>query len=175
MNSCMRNKGLITGDIRNRGNLELSKRFSCSVHQGTKVSSAEERDQVTSTPYRVRQESTILSPSKVGFLSALKRHSISSKSATLSPSRVSLLSTIRKLGIPRRPQYSPAEPLPQYNLKKSPQESWIILPSRFWKLKAYPRYDSGSLSPVDSGSLSPTEYIRLFPGFIQKVTPHQSL
>ena len=46
----MRNKGLITGDIRNRGNVELSKQSSCSVHQGTKVGSAEERNQDTFTP-----------------------------------------------------------------------------------------------------------------------------
>ena len=58
----MRNKELITGDIRNRGNKELSKRSSCSVHQGTKVSSTEECNQDTSTPRRVRQGSTVLFP-----------------------------------------------------------------------------------------------------------------
>ena len=50
MNICMRNEGLITDDIRNRGNKELSKRSSCSAHQGTKVGSTEERNQDTFTP-----------------------------------------------------------------------------------------------------------------------------
>ena len=102
-------QGIFFSHVRNRGNNELSKRSSCSVNQGTKVGSAEERNRVTSTPHRVRQDSTILSPSRVGFLSALERHNISSKSATLSPSRVNLLSALRKLGIPRKSQYSPAE------------------------------------------------------------------
>ena len=50
MNICIRNKGLITGNIRNRGNKELSKRSNCSVHQGTKVGSAEEHNQISQFP-----------------------------------------------------------------------------------------------------------------------------
>ena len=57
----MRNEGLIAGDIRNRGNNELSKGSSCSVHQGTKVSSAEEHNQDALIPQRVSQDSIILS------------------------------------------------------------------------------------------------------------------
>ena len=110
----------------------MSKRSSCSVHQGTKVSLAEECNPDTFTPRRVRQEPTILSPSRVGLPSApkrhnissksailspnrvglpstLKRHDISSKSATLSPGRANLLSALRKLGTPRRSQHSPAD------------------------------------------------------------------
>ena len=110
MNSCMRNKGLITGDIRNRGNLEVSKQSSCSVHQGTKVGSAEERNQVTSTPHRVRPRFNSTLPRKSWSpVSPEKAQYSPSKSAVLSPSRVSLLSALRKLGIPRRSQHSPAE------------------------------------------------------------------
>ena len=61
----MRNKGLITGDIRNRGNNELSKRSNCSVCQGTKVSSAEEYNQDALIPQRVSQQVNTLSPSRV--------------------------------------------------------------------------------------------------------------
>ena len=82
----MQNKGLITGDIRNRGNNELSKRSNCSVHQDTKVGSAEEHNQYILIPQRVSQQVN-----------------------ALSPSRVSLLSSLRKLGIPRKSQYSPVE------------------------------------------------------------------
>ena len=56
MNIYIRNKGLITGNIRNRGNNEWSKRSSCSIHQGTKVSLTEECNQVTLTPHRVRPD-----------------------------------------------------------------------------------------------------------------------
>ena len=91
------------------GNKNCPNCTRCSVHQGTKIGSAEEYDQDTSTPRRVRQDSTILSPSRVGLPSALKRHSIPSKSVILSPSRVRLLSALRKLGIPRKSQYSPEE------------------------------------------------------------------
>ena len=65
MNICIRNKGLITGNIRNRGNKEFSERSNCSVHQGTKVSSAEEHNQYISSPQRVSQQVHALSPSKV--------------------------------------------------------------------------------------------------------------
>ena len=59
MNIYMRDKGLITGDIRNGGNVELSEQSSCLFRQGTKVDSTEECDQVTSTPHKVRQDSNI--------------------------------------------------------------------------------------------------------------------
>ena len=52
---------------RNRGNSELSKRSNCSVHQGTKVSLAEERNQDILNPQRVSQQVNILSPSKVYY------------------------------------------------------------------------------------------------------------
>ena len=60
MNIFMRIKGLITDDIRNRDIKELSKRSSCSVNQGTKVSSDEEHNPDTSTPPRVRPISNTL-------------------------------------------------------------------------------------------------------------------
>ena len=60
MNICIRNKGLITGNIRNRGNNELSKQSNCYVHPGTKVSPAEECNQDTLIPQRVSQDSTTL-------------------------------------------------------------------------------------------------------------------
>ena len=47
MNICIQNKGLITGNIRNRGNKELSKQSNCSVLQGIKVGSVEEHNQYT--------------------------------------------------------------------------------------------------------------------------------
>ena len=50
----MRNKGLITGDIGNRGNNELSKQSSCFVYEDTKVGSAAECNRDTFTPRRVR-------------------------------------------------------------------------------------------------------------------------
>ena len=125
-----------------------------------KEDSAEECNQDTTTPHRVRQGSAILSSSRVGLQSALRRHSIPSKSATLSPSRVSLLSALRKLGTPIKSQHSPAEykdssanipgslnirlfPGGIQNIQwshspvqseKFPQESSINLPSRFRKL-----------------------------------------
>ena len=67
MNICMRNKGLITGNIRNRGNKELSKQSNCSVLQGTKVSSAEEHNQYILIPQRVNQQVNTLSPSKASI------------------------------------------------------------------------------------------------------------
>ena len=106
----MRNKGLIIDDIRNRGNKELSKRASCSVHQGTKVGSAEERNQVTSTPHRVRPDFSNTLPRKSWSpISPKKAQYSPSKSAILSPSRVNLLSALRKFGIPGRSKHSPAE------------------------------------------------------------------
>ena len=56
MNICIRNKGLITGNIRNRGNKELPKQSNCSVHQGTKVSSAEEHNQMAKFLFEKAQE-----------------------------------------------------------------------------------------------------------------------
>ena len=89
INICMRNEGLITGDIRNRGNDELSKRSSCFVHQGTKVRSAEERNQVTFTPHKVRPDFSNTLPRKSWSpLSPEKAHCSPSKSAIPSPSRV---------------------------------------------------------------------------------------
>ena len=47
MNICIRNKELITGDTRNKGNKELSKQSNCFVLQGTKVGSAGEHNQIS--------------------------------------------------------------------------------------------------------------------------------
>ena len=47
MNICIRNKGLITGNIRNRGNKELSKQSNCSVLEGIKGGSAKEHNQIS--------------------------------------------------------------------------------------------------------------------------------
>ena len=65
MNICIRNKGLITGNIRNRGNKELSKQSNCSILQGTKVGSAKEHDQYILIPQRVSQQSVHSSPRRV--------------------------------------------------------------------------------------------------------------
>ena len=78
MNICIRNKGLITGNIRNRGNKELSKQSNCSVLQSTKVGSAEEHTQYILIPQRVSQQVNALSPSKV-ILSALRKLGIPSR------------------------------------------------------------------------------------------------
>ena len=61
MNICIRNKGLITGNIRNRGNKELSKQSNCSILQGTKVGSAKEYNRRILIPQRVRQQVNTLS------------------------------------------------------------------------------------------------------------------
>ena len=98
MNICRRNKGLITGNIRNRGNKELSKRTNCSVRQGIKVGSAEEHNQYILIPQRVSQQVNALSRSKV------------------------IQSALRKLGIPRRSQHSPARYTDIPN--KHPRQSW---------------------------------------------------
>ena len=45
MNICIQNKGLITGNIRSKGNKELSKQSNYSVLQGIKIGSAEEHNQ----------------------------------------------------------------------------------------------------------------------------------
>ena len=65
MNICIRNKGLITGNIRNRGNRELSKQSNYSVLQGINVGSGEEHNQYILIPQRVSQQDSILTPSKV--------------------------------------------------------------------------------------------------------------
>ena len=59
----------------NWGNNELSKRSNCSVHQGTKIGSAERRNQDILTPHRVSKQVNVLSPSRV-ILSALRKLSI---------------------------------------------------------------------------------------------------
>ena len=62
MNICIRNKGLITGDTRNRGNKELSEQSNRYVLQGTKVGSAKEHNQHILIPQRVsQQDSTFFS------------------------------------------------------------------------------------------------------------------
>ena len=61
MNICVRNKGLIIGNIRNRGNKELSKQSNCFVLQGTKVSSAEEHNQRLNSPESKSAVSTLFS------------------------------------------------------------------------------------------------------------------
>ena len=65
MNICIRNKGLIAGNIRNRGNKELSEQSNCSVLQGTKVVSAKKHNQYILIPQRVSQQVSTLSSSKV--------------------------------------------------------------------------------------------------------------
>ena len=73
--------------------MSLSKRSSCSVHQGTKVSSAEECNQDTFTPRRVRPESAILSqaelvshqPRKGTVSPASQRHSPQAELAYCQP------------------------------------------------------------------------------------------
>ena len=77
------NERLIIGDIRNRGNVKSL----CFVRQGTKVDSIEECDQIISTPHIVGQDSAILSPSRVGPPSILKRHNIPRQVLKLIPSR----------------------------------------------------------------------------------------
>ena len=62
MNICIRNKGLITGNTRNRGNKELSRQSNCSVLQGTKVGSTKEHNQHVSIPQRVSQQVIALFP-----------------------------------------------------------------------------------------------------------------
>ena len=64
MNICVRNKGLITGNIRNRGNNELSKQSNSSVLQSTKVGSAEEYNQYILIPQRASQQASALPSSK---------------------------------------------------------------------------------------------------------------
>ena len=71
MNICIRTKGLITGNSRNRGNKELSKPSDCSILQGTMIGSAKEHNRHILIPQRVRQQVNILSPSRV-MLSNLK-------------------------------------------------------------------------------------------------------
>ena len=60
MNICIRNKGLITGNIRNRGNKELSEQSNCSVLQGTEVGSDKKHDQYILIPQRVIQQVSAL-------------------------------------------------------------------------------------------------------------------
>ena len=94
----MRNKGLIIEDIRNRGNLDLSKRSSCFVHQGTKVGSAEEYNQHILIPQRVSQQVSALSPSEA------------------------IVSNLRKWGI--LPQISTFPSSNTHILDKHPRQSW---------------------------------------------------
>ena len=58
-------QGIFLSHLRNRGNIELSKRSNCYVHQGTKVGSAEEHNQYILIPQRVSQQVSTLSSSKV--------------------------------------------------------------------------------------------------------------
>ena len=58
------------------GAIRIVRTIQLLCSPGTKVDSAEECNQDTFTPHRVRQDSAILSPSRVGLQSALKRHNI---------------------------------------------------------------------------------------------------
>ena len=120
MNICIRNKGLITGNIRNRGNNESSKRYNCSVHQGTKVSSAKERNQDILSPQRVSQQVHALSPSRV------------------------IQSALRKLGIPRRSQHSPAHHTDILKTSIPGSLDLKIVPRRYIKhsMESLPQYSS---------------------------------
>ena len=167
MNVCIRNKGLITGNIRNRGNDEWSKRSNCSVHQGIKVGSAKEHNQYTLIPQRVNQQVNALSPS----------YTISLKEVGLSPAdlnipqrsiRTFLTSIPGSLNIPWRkykivPRRNTRHPsgisLPS-TVQKFPQESWINLPSRV--LEAYPQ------QILEAYPLRARTHL---PGFIQRLFP----
>ena len=76
---------MITGDIRNRGNIELSRQSSCFIRQGTKVDSTEECDQVISTLHRVRQVSAILSQEELVYHQPYNRHPVPLASQQYSP------------------------------------------------------------------------------------------
>ena len=149
MNICIRNKGLITGNIRNRGKKELSKWSNCSVLQGIKVGSAEEHNQYILIPQRVSQQVNTLSPSKatvslkeVGYppadlnipqqyICTLNKHPRQSWPKDCSPA---VYPTFSGITSPIQFKTSPRES----NLV--PQESWNhlpsskLIPSRFGKL-----------------------------------------
>ena len=138
MNICIQNKELITGNIRNRGNKELSRQSNCSVLQSTKVGSAKEYDQYILIPQRVSQQSVHSYPSKI----------IKSQGSWVSSSRyqhsptaihIFLTSIPGSLGlkiVPRRyiniqrNHFPPSSKPPQESPIQFPQESWNPSPKQ---------------------------------------------
>ena len=147
----MQNKRLITGNIRNKGNNEWSKRSNYSFHQGTKVSSAEGHNQYTSIPQRESQQINALFPSKV-IQSALRKLGIPADlNIPQYNIRIFLTSIPGSLGLRLFPGGIPGIQWSHFpSISKLPQESSPIqfprkfgiylppssklTPSRFWKL-----------------------------------------
>ena len=118
------------------------------------------------TPCRVRQDSVILSPSRVSLLSALRKLGILQQISTFPSNIHTFLTSIPgSLGlkiVPRRHTNIQRNHFP--SISKLPQESPIQFPQESWNSSP----QAVSLSPVDSGSLS-SQSTNASPGFIQRV------
>ena len=146
--------------MRNRGNNEWSKRSNCSVHQSTKVSSAEEHNQYILIPQRVSQQVNALSPSRV-ILSALRKLGILQQISNIpqQSTQTFLTSIPDSLDLRLFPGGIPDIQRSHFpnTSQKFPQESPIkISPGKFESISP-----AVSLSPVDSGSLSLAEHERV--------------
>ena len=137
------------------------------------LDSAEECNQDTFAPHRVRQESAILSPRRVGLPSALKRHSIPSKSVILSPKQSWSTISPEKVGYPQKIlifpsgvyRYSPASVKSIPDSLNIPQRNIRMFPGR---MQGTP---NGAISPAQSKKVSPIENWIILPSRFWKLVP----
>ena len=147
--------------LRNRGNDELSKRSNGSVHQGTKIGSAEEQprylkspESEPASPCTLPKQSYTVSLKEVVYPPADLKHSpahhtdIPNKHPRQSWSKT----------VPRRYTRHSVESLLQYISKSSPRESSIV---QSFPRKVQSISPAGSSSPVDSGSFPSAEHERV--------------
>ena len=153
MNICIRNKGLITGNTRNRGNKELSRQSNCSILQGTKVGSAKERNQHISIPQRVSSQYILLQAE----LSNLKEVEYPPAGINI-PQQYTYIHNKH----PRQSCSKDRSPAAHQIFKRITSPAYQNFPRRVQSSKVGIYLPQAiSLSPVDSGSLSLAEHERV--------------